>query len=316
MKRSFFLIILSAVFVLMQACQNKPFNPTEMGNLCISGVNVFFEDENKRIISLDLEKDAFRTLKEKGSICASKGRVYLISEGNLYSLSDGGLNIIGTAPDSELARVFGVIGDWCYYVEWEKVCRWNYKTSETSILYSFEDVITCPLAVTSEGVFCGGKEGVYYIDSAKNDIQKVIEGYATGVLEADDTLYFSIATPENDSLQNGEDYTEVFGGAKYYRYRQGELSLVAVTEHAASSRTGFMVKEGHFFAIDENSERTKSYLVCIEEKGSELRVELSEHVDNEGGIVFDDNWIVFGSKTGMELWKYNIAEKKLEKIKR
>ena len=304
MKRK--LLLLCFLTVFLAGCQNNPYNPEELDHLCVSRGSLYCQDENRNIYCVDLQscKTVKPDVPDDSSIYQMENEIYLVGGGHISKLTNGSFAEVGTAPDSSLAELVGIVDEHCYYVEWEKIVSWNYITSEKTVVYSFSDVVTFPIAVTKEGLFYGDDVGLHFIGFGSDETVKVAEGYVSALQADRDVIYYAVSSQREASVgENGETDT-YYSGATYYRYDHGVVTALTETNYGGTSKTRFAIDEGCLYAVDESDNRERSVLCCVNSDGSVSRKELSQKVDVEKGIAAEGNIVVFGGPEH-KLWKYD-----------
>jgi hypothetical protein len=250
----------------------------------------------------------------KGSIFQIDGKIYLVGSGKIYELSEGSFVEKGTAPESTPDKLIGIVDDCCYYIEWEKIVSWNYNTSEEKLLYSFNnDALDYPFGVTTDGVFYGTYEGLFLIRFTSNTPEKIIDGYITSIREADNTIYFAVSTQRVDPSTGEINNSNLYDGATYYKYDDGNLIIITTVEHVSSVSTWFAVSNGILYGVASNSNDTISILWWMSENGVLNQATLSETIDTAEGIEVEGDMIVIADVQA-KIWLFDLTNNTLKML--
>lgn len=309
MKRLFVLLIA----LVLTACQNKPFNPKEVHHLSVFANDIYYQDENGTIICVKNSDGKPTETGLKGDVFQIDGKVYLVEGGRISILSNGSFTEIGTAPDSTIVELIGIIEDCCYYVEWEKIVSWNYRTSEKKILHSFVDAVEYSFGVTSDGVFYGTYEGLFEISFTNSTPERIFNGNITSVREVDDDIFFAVSTQREDPTQDDEEKSQVYDGATYYKYEDGNSIMITEIEHVGAESTNFAVSQGILYGVASNADQTKSILWWMGDNGVMSQVTLSERIDVSGGIEVEESMIVMADVQA-NIWLFNRTDNTLKML--
>ncbi len=310
MKR---LILLLFAIVVLTACQNKQSNPNEVHHLSIYANDIYYQDENGTSFCVENASGEPVKTELKGSVFQIDGKIYLIESGKIFVLSEGSFVEKGTAPESTIVELIGIVEDCCYYIEWEKIVSWNYSSSEKKILFSFDDAVEYPFGVTTDGVFYGTNEGLFLIHFTSSTPEKIIDGNITSVREADNTIYFAVSTQREDPARGEGNESQVYDGATYYKYDDGNLIMITTVEHVSVDSTRFAVSNGILYGVASNSNHTKSILWWMNDNGELNQVTLSEKIDTSRGIEVEDNMIVMADMQA-SIWLFDRTNNTLKTL--
>lgn len=317
MKR---LILLLFAIVVLTACQNEPCPPNKVRHLGIYANDIYYQDGNYTVFCVENASGEPVKTDLKESIFQIDGKIYLVGDGKISVLSEGSFVEKGTAPDSTLVELIGIVEDWCYYTDWEKIVSWNCSSSEEKILYSFDEWAAYPFGVTTEGVFYGTYEGLFLIRFTSGTPEKIIDGNITSVQAADNTIYFAVSTQREAPARNeGDDsqvYDEVdyyYDGAAYYKYDEGNLIRITAVEHVRADSTRFAVSNGILYGVAANFDETKSILWWASDNGELNQVTLSENIDASGGIEVEEDMIVIADMQA-NIWLFDRTNNTLKML--
>jgi len=299
--------------LLLTACQNKPFNPKEVRHLSIFADNIYYQDEDGTVFYIENGSDKPTKTDLEGNIFQIDGKVYLVGGGKICVLSNGSFAEMGTAPNSTIVELIGIVEDCCYYIEWGELVSWNYKTSERNDMYSFGDAVNYPFGVTTDGVFYGTHEGLFELRFTKSAPGKIFDGNITSVRSVNDTVFFAVSTLREDTSQDGGKQSQVYDGAAYYKYDGGNPIMITTVEHVGSSSTKFAVIQGMIYGVASNADQTESILWWMDDNGELSQVTLSEKIDVSGGIEVDNNMIVMADMQA-NIWLFSRANNTLRML--